>query len=55
MYESMEMPFHTKRARETLADTVTEAMNSAIDQVDGNKTDSFVSGAARHTLERVEW
>jgi predicted transcriptional regulator len=37
------------------ADTVTEAMNLAIDQVDGSKADPFVSRAARDTLERVEW
>lgn len=36
------------------ADEVTEAMNKACIEV-GNSKDSFVSAAARHTLERSEW
>lgn len=35
-------------------DEVTEAMNGVVDRV-GNTRDSFVDGAARSVLERVEW
>ena len=35
-------------------DQVTEAMNSAIDQL-GVTTDAFVSSAARQVLEHTEW
>ena len=36
-------------------DAVTEAMNAAMDAVGSAGNDAFVSLAARHTLERVEW
>lgn len=36
-------------------DAVTEAMNSAIEQLGDAGADPFVSLAARNTLERIEW
>jgi len=36
-------------------DAVSEAMNSAIEQVGGASADPFVSLAAQNTLERMEW
>ena len=36
-------------------DAVTEAMNAVIGKVDGTGADTFVSLAARNTLDRVEW
>jgi predicted transcriptional regulator len=36
-------------------DAVTEAMNSALDEIGGTGGDPFVSLAARKTLEHVEW
>jgi predicted transcriptional regulator len=36
-------------------DAVTEAMNSALDEVGGTGDDPFVSLAARKLLERIEW
>lgn len=35
-------------------DEITAAMNNIVAEV-GEGTDDFVSGAARRTLERVEW
>jgi hypothetical protein len=35
-------------------DSVTEAMNSVVDEV-GGPDDGFLSTAARRTLERSEW
>jgi metal-responsive CopG/Arc/MetJ family transcriptional regulator len=48
----------TEALREYVArhtpDEVTEAMNATLDKV-GEKTDPFVSLAARRLLERTEW
>jgi predicted transcriptional regulator len=37
------------------SDAVTEAMNAAIERIDGAGAQTFVALAARNTLEQVEW